>query len=167
MIEYSGSLIPLDLSLPDPEDPSNPPESGQIGSSLYSIDREHGWIYGLSPSTSAAAFRGNLSGEGEFTLLRNQQVISSGNAGTGMVIQLSQDGVVSDTLTLIVYGDVSGEGNVNTLDFRTLRDHLLEKEGLAGPFLQAADINHDKQVNTLDLLALEQFLSGEYDISQK
>ena len=167
MIEYSGSLIPLDLSLPDPEDPSNPPESGQIGSSLYSIDREHGWIYGISPSTSAAAFRGNLAGEGEFTLLRNQQVISSGNAGTGMVIQLSQDGVVSDTLTLIVYGDVSGEGNVNTLDFRTLRDHLLEKEGLAGPFLQAADINHDKQVNTLDLLALEQFLSGEYDISQK
>ena len=110
MIEYSGSLIPLDLSLPDPEDPSNPPESGQIGSSLYSIDREHGWIYGISPSTSAAAFRGNLAGEGEFTLLRNQQVISSGNAGTGMVIQLSQDGVVSDTLTLIVYAMSPGKG---------------------------------------------------------
>lgn len=169
MIEYSGSLMSLGLSLPDTEYPSNPPEAGQIGSSLYTIDRECGWIYGISPSTSAAAFRANLTvtGEGELTLSRNQQTVSSGNAGTGMVIQLSQDGVVTDSLTLIVYGDVSGEGNINTLDFRALRDHLLEKEELNGPFCEAADVTHDGQVNTLDLLALNQFLSGGYDISQK
>ena len=167
MVEYSGSLFSMDLSLPEPEDPSGSLDPDKISSSQYIIDREQGWIYGISPSTSSAAFRGNLTAEGELVLFRDNRPVTSGNAGTGMAIQLLQDGTVVDELTLVIYGDVSGEGNVNTLDFRTLRDHLLEKESLNGPFLQAADVNHDGQVNTLDLLALDKFLAGSYDILQK
>lgn len=166
-ITYDVSLFEMDLTLPPPEDdPIPPPEEGCIESELYHIDRERGLIYGIAASTSKSAFQKNLSGNGTIELRKNGRPAASGNAGTGMEVVLLRNGQVVDELTLLVYGDLTGEGNVNTLDFRALYQHLLEQKILSKPFSFAADLNRDGQINTLDLLAADKFLSGSYDISQ-
>lgn len=167
VLEYEVSLFDWDVTLPKPtEPPERPEEDKRISSAYYQIDRENGWITGITPSTSAAAFRRNLTGNGDLVVKKNNRPVTSGNAGTGMCVQLLQNGQVVDELTLLVYGDMTGEGNINTLDQRALWGTLLEEKSLAEPFARAADLNRDGVINTLDLLALNKFLAGSYEISQ-
>lgn len=167
LISYNLSLVNMDLSLPLPEEePTLPPITGGLESDLYHIDRQRGLIYGITPSTSRSSFGKNLSGEGTIEVWKNGRPATSGNAGTGMKAVLLREGQVVDELTLLVYGDLTGEGNVNTLDLRALYKQLLEQQSLSEPFLWAADLNRDGELNTLDLLAMDKFLSGTYDIPQ-
>lgn len=85
---------------------------------------------------------------------------TSGNVGTGMVMLFS-DAKTGETKTykLLIKGDNTGEGNVNTRDKQKIVNHLLEKEHLSGLYYHAADMNTDGIVDTRDLVAVAQAYS--------
>ena len=68
--------------------------------------------------------------------------------------------------TIVVYGDLSGEGSVNTTDRRKLMNHFLKNESLTGAVSEAADMNHDGKTDLKDLVMLNFSLNGEGSISQ-
>lgn len=162
------AAIDYQVCLTIPDNPSsNPPEQpGGITSELYLI--KNGTVCGIAPSTTLAAFKHNLTCNGTLRILNQEgKQLDSGTIGTGMTVQLLQSGQVCEEIKVLVYGDLTGEGNCNTLDLRALYDSLLGKKPLSQPYLQAADCNHDGQTDTLDLLAIEKSFSGTYDILQK
>ncbi len=75
--------------------------------------------------------------------------VTSGKLGTSMVI--FADGT---PYCVIVNGDLTGEGNVNSRDLGALMEHLTGENPLDSCFANAADINKDNAVTTKDLLAL-------------
>lgn len=163
-MEYHCTLSDVELPWPNSSGQPQPGEES-ISSTLYRIDRAEGILTGIAPSTTLAACKKNLAGDGELRFLREGKPVASGNVGTGMAVQLVKDGVVVDSLNLLVYGDLTGEGNCNTLDRRAFYAHLLEESPLQGLFLQAGDLNRDGIVDTLDLLALQKYLTGGYELS--
>lgn len=60
----------------------------------------------------------------------------------------------------IKYGDLNGNGSVESLDFGLMRMYLLDKETLSDNALKAADVNKDGQVNSLDFGLVRQYLLG-------
>ena len=75
--------------------------------------------------------------------------VTKGKLGTGMLAKFS-----GHTLKIIVKGDLTGEGNINSRDLNALMKHLVESKLLNDPYLTAADINDDKSIDTKDLLLL-------------
>lgn len=89
----------------------------------------------------------------------------AGLLGTGDVITIT-NGAVSSDYTLVLYGDVSGDGEVTVLDLLKVQKHILEYTLLNGAFQTAADVSRDSEITVLDLLKVQKHILGYDDITQ-
>ncbi len=78
--------------------------------------------------------------------------IKSGKLGTGAKVYFAQGNVS----TIIIRGELTGEGNINSRDIKAILNHLSKKELLQGEYLIAADVNGDRCVTTKDALLIAQ-----------
>jgi subtilisin family serine protease len=81
--------------------------------------------------------------------------------GTGMVLKLMDGGTVLQSLTVVVTGDVNGDGKINLTDFVRLKSHLMGKTTMSGAFWKAGDVNGDGKVNLTDFVRLKSHLMGK------
>lgn len=128
--------------------------------STYKIN--YGYIYNVKPSTTYNNFVSNinvLSGEKVTVKNSNNTTVSSGNIGTGYKLVKEVNGSTS-TYTIVVLGDVNGDGIINSADLLKIRQHLLKSLNLSGPNFTSADINQDTIINSADLLRERQHLLG-------
>ena len=81
------------------------------------------------------------------------------NIGTGTTITVKEN---TSTYTILIYGDVTGDGKVNTGDITRLVSHLIGKKTLTGVYAKAANIaNNNDKVNTGDLTRLVSYILGK------
>ena len=71
-------------------------------------------------------------------------------AATGMKAKMFIEGVEVDSVTVIVTGDVNGDGKVSITDMAATNNHILEKTMLTGVYLIAGDTNKDGKVSITD-----------------
>lgn len=126
--------------------------SGSITSSVYTIDNSSMTISGIKHGTTIASFKSNIKYGGYKVSFKNHSGNSktSGNVGTGFTVKFS--GADEKSYTLIVPGDLTGEGNVNSRDVNLYMSCLCGETELAFPFAEAFDINSDSQNDTIDML---------------
>ena len=84
-----------------------------------------------------------------------------------MKVMLKSGNKIDYEYKIVIYGDVTGEGNINSRDITALFNHLLGKESLIGSYLIASDVNHDNIVDNADLLLIERYIYDNYPIYQK
>lgn len=172
-LEYSTNLFELKDD-PDPVDPSNPdnpdnPDESGVTSDVYNIDKENKIITGIEPGTTIAEIKKNINYNGytlKFINYRGNEV-KSGTIGSTAKLQFIRDSQIAYEYHVVIFGELTGEGNINSRDFNSIYNHLLGKTALEGYFLMAADTNHDGTVNTLDLLRISKHIRGEEKITQK
>lgn len=70
------------------------------------------------------------------------------------------------SFTAVVYGDINGDGKINSADLLKMRQYLLGQTSLDGAFNEAANIAGNGTINSANLLKLRQYLLGNSDISQ-
>ena len=70
------------------------------------------------------------------------------------------------SFTAVVYGDLNGDGKINSADLLKMRQYLLGQTGLDGAFNEAANIAGNGTINSANLLKLRQYLLGNANISQ-
>ena len=95
--------------------------------------------------------------------------ILTGNklAGTGSKIKILDGQNVVIEYVIILYGDVNGDGKINSVDLLVLQRHILELKPLTGVFLKAGNI--DKTGNrptSVDLLKIQRHILGLKIIEQ-
>ena len=90
---------------------------------------------------------------------------TSGTVGTGDKVTISQNGTTK-TLEIIIYGDLSGDGVINTLDLLTIKKSILRINTLTSTYSKAADVDKNGVVNTLDLLLIKKVILNQANISQ-
>ncbi len=74
----------------------------------------------------------------------------SGRLGTGMTLTLTVNGVAVDSATVVVCGDVNGDGDASTTDARLIILQKLGNSSLDAASQAAADFNRDGVVATQD-----------------
>lgn len=82
--------------------------------------------------------------------------------GTGTQI-VFEDGTIH---TVIVYGDLTGDGDINSADLLRMRQYLLGIATLSGSYLESAKICGQAEINSANLLKLRQHLLQTTTIAQ-
>lgn len=100
---------------------------------------------------------------------KNQELTEEKQVGTGSKIQLvNEQNVIKMEYYVIIYGDVNGDGKINSTDLLVLQRHILEIQPLKGLYLKAGNINKNgKNPSSLDSLLIQRHILGLKLIEQK
>ncbi len=134
-----------------PVDPDKPDVPEGITSEIYKI--ETAFISKIAPQTTVSQFKGNVVTEQEMWFLNKD----GSNLGEDSILATGMTLKVGSTLqfTLIVAGDINGDGNLSVTDFAKLKLHLIEEKLLTGNELKAADVNCNGDVTVTDLAKMK------------
>lgn len=96
---------------------------------------------------------------------RNNKHKTTGIVVTGDKVTVSSNGNTK-VVEIVIYGDINGDGVINTLDLLNVKKSILKQFNLSGSYKQSADVNKDGTINTLDLLYVKKHILKKANISQ-
>lgn len=128
------------------------------------------YVRGVEPGTTVKALAEKLKTD----LVTVSVLLADGTAkgedepaGTGdLVVYRTADGKEAGRSTVLILGDITGDGAIRINDLIKLRNHLLETARLEGTALLAADTSGDEAVKMNDLIKLRNHILGEKPIVQ-
>lgn len=93
---------------------------------------------------------------------KNELLTDKQNAGTGSTIRfIDENNVIKMEYHIVLYGDVNGDGRINSTDLLVLQRHILEIDMLKGYFKTAGNINKNgKNPSSLDSLLIQRHILG-------
>ena len=87
---------------------------------------------------------------------------------TGTKIQVKNDNLILREYTILIYGDVNGDGRINSVDLLVLQRHILRIEEIEGVYMKAGNVRKDgKKPTSVDLLLIQRHILGLQTINQK
>ena len=87
--------------------------------------------------------------------------------GTGSKVRIFKDDTLISEYQFVLYGDVNGDGKINSVDLLVLQRHILEIEMFDGIFLKAGNISKNgKRPTSVDLLLIQRHILGIKIIEQ-
>lgn len=91
--------------------------------------------------------------------------VADGSVATGMVITITTGGSTVD-YSVVLRGDVNGDGRMSALDYVVVRKYLDSATALEGAYYKGADTNGDGNVSALDYVILRNHLDNKSTIVQ-
>ena len=138
--ETTVEFIYVDLQIPD-----------------YEI-KEDKYIINIEPNTTVEEFLTKMNTSSNITLEKDaQQLSNEQKVSTGTELTIEN----SIKYTLVVTGDITGDGNVNISDLVKLNMYSIGKFNLQNEYILAADVNHDRRVNIGDIVRLNLYSIGK------
>ncbi|MCR5223865.1 MAG: hypothetical protein K6C11_01820 [Bacilli bacterium] len=121
-------------------------------------------IRDLHHNTGISDIVGRITSQGgSAEVFHNNNRVTDGFIGTGMVIRVKSSGGEA-TYTVTVRGDSSGDGKINALDLLQVQKYIIGEKKLDGLSFNAADVSGDNKVNALDLLQIQKGILGLKEI---
>ncbi len=135
------------------------PVPDTVTSPVYTI--ADGYLSGIAVGTTLDALLENIT-EHEFVRVMNGEIEVSMDEDitTGMILQLIDGETIKQALTIVIRGDVNGDGLINITDMLSVKSHILGKSTLTGAEVLAADISGDGIINITDVLQLKAHILG-------
>lgn len=142
---YNSEVMNADTIFKEPND------AIQVASvEYYSLDNDY---IVVGQGTTIAKFKSILGDN--YEVIFNDK--TSGNIGTNYKANITYNNT-NKTYTLVVMGDVTGEGNINSRDTSAIFDHILDNEKLKGYYKVAGDINADNEISNIDLVKIARMI---------
>lgn len=132
------------------------------------IHTDGDYITGLTLNTSVDSISTKVNkynSNASVKVVKGNNNSSNSILTTGDVVTIASNGE-SKSYTVVVYGDINGDGKVNALDLLKVQKHILSISKLTSANLKAADPSKDGKVNALDLLKVQKHILGITFINQ-
>ena len=128
-----------------------------LTSTTYEIG-ENNEIANVPVGTTPSTLVSNITGGQNLTVKDSEgNPITTGNVGTGAIVETAS----GEQYTVIVKGDVNGDGVFDIIDLSQVVYHIVEKSRLQGEYEKAADIDGNGRVDIIDLSNLVLVLVGK------
>ena len=118
---------------------------------------------------TVAMIKGKISTDLEIEIVNNKNEVLKEEdiVGTGSKILIKENGNVLREYLILIYGDVNGDGKINSVDLLLLQRHILEIEKIEGIYLKAGNVRKDgKNPTSVDLLLIQRHILGLQIIEQ-
>lgn len=151
-------------SVVNPSNPSNNVTPLATHLSNMKLNQKGTFITNLSVGVTVADLKNKTKG--------NELAFRNSNGGTlGDTERLGTGSKITfptgETYEVVLYGDLDGDGKINSADLLKMRQYLLGQINLSGAYLEAARlVNTSGKINSADLLRIRQYLLGQKGISQ-
>ncbi len=120
-----------------------------------SLEIEDEQVFGIPENLTLADLRDYFHSGDRIELLKEGKLLpDDAPVGTGLTLRLVYNGKVQDSATVIVQGDLTGDGRCTVTDFMMISDHLMGNKKLTALALLAGDLDRDGKINLGDYCAL-------------
>ena len=141
----------------------------RIMSDVYYIDREIGYISGFEVNTTLDEFVNNLKNEKSWIHLydsKDNEItdLEGDVVATKKVVKLEIKGRVYDELTLVLKGDIDGDGYIIASDVLSIKYAIGKKLELDQYQREAADIDCDGYIIASDVLNVKNFIGKRSNV---
>lgn len=134
-----------------------------ITSSVYYVKNET--IRKISKGTTVATLLAGINERDYCKVYQDNSVISGSTVvGTGMTVKIMDGTIVKASYTVIVTGDINGDGGISVTDMISVKSHLLKKTTLSGVYATAADTNGDGSISITDFIQIKAHILGKGDV---
>ncbi|MBR3249727.1 MAG: hypothetical protein IKF83_03390 [Clostridia bacterium] len=121
------------------------------------ITLDGNYMVNIQPNTTYESFSKEFSKDIQFTVKEKDKVI-----GGNDIIKTGQKFTTENrTYTLIVKGDINGDGLADIRDILGINKHRLNKVKLIDEFLKAGNVNNDEAVDIRDILQINKYRLGK------
>lgn len=128
------------------------------------LNQKGEFVTNLSLNATAGSLKSKTIAS-EVTIKRDNGSLvgDSEKVHTGDIITFSN----GESRKVVIYGDLTGDGEINSADLLRMRQVLLKKVTLTGAYLEASHVyTTSGAANSSDLLRLRQYLLGKKGINQ-
>lgn len=155
-VDTSGNTVSATTGIVDVQ---GTPNDVFLISSASSYNVEDKVIKNVKPSTSVNSVISNF----ENTTLsvkdtKGNAISGKTDVGTGYTLNLFNDGVLSDTLTIVVSGDVDGNAILDSTDCLVIKATFLEIHSLDKYQKMAADLDGNSTIEATDYMRMKKRL---------
>ena len=128
------------------------------------IDKSENLIYGLSLGLISLENHVVPIGGATLELEKSSEFI----CGTGTVVNVMLNGNVYRSYTVVIFGDINGDGNVDGIDAGLLVDYENHRSSWAPDpcYLRAGDVNRDGNIDSVDAGMMVDSENAYKDIDQ-
>lgn len=134
----------------------------EIESDVYSVGEEY--ITGVAKQTKVSDLLLNVEPEDAKVLTSQGDIVSeSSYVGTGMKVTVPDTEICR---TILLKGDVNGDGKINVLDIGEIQKHVLQVKTLTGYQYMAADLAGRNDLSVMDMLIIQKDILGLNAIEQ-
>ncbi len=153
-----------------PPTTTEPPTEPPTWNSSLVTNSKSNIITGITPGSTVVDIKGKFTLKGyslQITDVSGKEK-KDGKVVTGdKVVIKDKAGKVAYSYSVVIYGDVNGDGAVNSIDVLMLRKNIFGVLELKDCFLLAGDANRDeKGISSKDVLAIRKYIFGIYKIKQ-
>lgn len=99
----------------------------------------------------------DLLGKEAIVKNKNGEVLSSDS-------KLATGCVIDDTYTVVVLGDVNGDGEVKSTDYMAIKNVIMGTKELSDSEKTAADVNNDGNIKSTDYMKIKNYIMGSTEI---
>lgn len=134
---------------------------------MLGIKKDEGFLKGYNFGTTVTKIKSTVNGQAN-VVVTNQSgsvLTDADKIGTGSKLTIS-DGTSTYSYTIVIKGDITGDGDINSADLLKIRQYLIGTTDLNESFKDSADVNKDGKLNSADLLVIRQQLLGTHNIVQ-
>lgn len=131
-----------------------------VAGSTLIVNSSRGTVEGILAGTTAATVAGNFTGDASVYNLSGTKAADNDIVGTGYTLRLYSGTTLKDSLTIVVYGDVTGDGAISTADLLSISASIKGTSPLKGVCVYAADVNFDGATTASDNISSKKYLAG-------
>lgn len=130
-----------------------------ITSEKYRVDEEKKIISKIIPGITLEQLKSNVESDGEYIIndSKGNEIRSSDRIGTGYKIKFDS----GKEYTLVVYGDLNGDGKIDVVDIAKLQKVLARINSSTELINLASNLKEDSKIDLNDLARLQKLATGQ------
>lgn len=120
------------------------------------------YLIGLETSTKLDEFKTHLKNDPDMLKvydLNGDEIDESARIGTGFLVKLVYEEEVWDELSIVVRGDLDGNGLITMPDFSIMKNYINKVSTLGFLTMKAADLNKDEKVTMPDFSIMKNYIN--------
>ena len=134
-----------------------------------SIKSDGTYLSGIALNTTANTIKSKLQSADSTATISitngNGNIKTTEKLVTGDKVTI-KSGNENKTFSIVIYGDVSGDGQIKASDYVLIKNSIMGTKNLSGAYAKAADVNRDGKVKASDYVLIKNSIMYNQKISQ-